>query len=92
MHHESLVRKKLELAKNFWMLGIRCFVSDIHLSVDDVVEVGLECGASYVVILHDSDAPAKLKIMTDKVTLHSTNSCIRVDPYRIDICHFFRKK
>jgi len=67
VHHESLVRKKLELAKNFWMLGIRCYVSDIHMSVDDVVEVGLECGSSYVVILHDSDAPAKLKIMTDKV-------------------------
>jgi hypothetical protein len=79
------VRKKLELAKNFWMLGIRCFVSDIHLSVDDVVEVALECGASYIVILHDSDAPAKLKIMTDKVrTIFDSG----MSPIQIDNLYF----
>jgi hypothetical protein len=42
-----------------WSLGIRCFVCDIHLGVDDVLEVAAECGASFVAVLHDTEASVR---------------------------------
>ena len=58
--------KKLSLANQLWSIGIRCFVCDIHLSVDDVLEVAADCGASFVAVLHDTEASVRLKNLTDK--------------------------
>ena len=59
VHHESLVKKKLELADKLWSHGIRCFVCDIHLSVEDVIEIASDCGASFVAIILDSEGNAR---------------------------------
>jgi hypothetical protein len=59
VHHEALVKKKLSLASSLWTLGIRCYVCDLHLSVDDVLEVAADCGATFVAILHDTEGSVR---------------------------------
>ena len=67
VHHELLVKKKLNLAHQLWSLGIRCFVCDIHLSVDDVLEVATETGASFVAILHDTEGSIRYLVFVFKL-------------------------
>ena len=63
---KSVTKRILEIASSLWLAKVRCFICDMHDTVDEAQDIALDMGASFLVILHDEEGIMRVRCLKEK--------------------------
>ena len=65
-HVPTVIKEKTELAAKLWSQGIKTSVSDKAQTLDEIQELGTELGASYLVMMKEGEAFARVRCLENE--------------------------